>query len=266
MPHEHGPHQCYCPTCGYEVTADEYVRCNTLSCPRCGTQMRAQETGERRVSAVGDIVAIDDQPISATFFKEVRRLTDWITPDALEVQDLYAELTKGVTEPRERLTALHNWVSHQIRYVRFVTGKLCIAGKCESQNDLWQDPSLVIRTKVGNCANSAMLLTSLVRNELPAEAAFCVLGNLHSSVPGGHAWVKISLEGEDLIMEATSPKAPAMVPEVAATRYEPVHYFNDKEVLAIEGRTQMVPYAEAYSDWLADYLHMVFIEQHRRMR
>jgi len=48
MAHEHGPHTCYCPTCGYEVTADTDLRCNTLTCPACGSRMRAKETGEFR--------------------------------------------------------------------------------------------------------------------------------------------------------------------------------------------------------------------------
>jgi len=39
MAHEHGPHTCYCPNCNTEVTADEYVRCNTLVCPNCGATM-----------------------------------------------------------------------------------------------------------------------------------------------------------------------------------------------------------------------------------
>jgi len=144
--------------------------------------------------------------------------------------------------------------------VTAVKGKLCIAGKCFFQDDLWQDPSITIHTKIGNCANSAMLLASLVRNALLPNQAYCVLGNLHSSKPGGHAWVKVVVDGEDFIMEATSPKAPALVPEGAAERYEPVHYFNDKEVLAVVGRTQLVPYAVAYSDWLADYLNWAYIK------
>jgi hypothetical protein len=50
MAHEHGPHICYCPSCNLEVEADASVQCNTLTCPECGTRMRAKETGEFRVS------------------------------------------------------------------------------------------------------------------------------------------------------------------------------------------------------------------------
>lgn len=50
MAHEHGPHQCYCPSCGYEVEVEAYVKCNTQICPCCGGTMRAKETGELRMT------------------------------------------------------------------------------------------------------------------------------------------------------------------------------------------------------------------------
>ena len=55
MAHEHGSHKCYCPSCNYEVEADAYVKCNTLSCPNCGTRMRAKETGEFRSGNVSSV-------------------------------------------------------------------------------------------------------------------------------------------------------------------------------------------------------------------
>ena len=41
---------------------------------------------------------IDNQPILATFFDEGRWLTDFVTPDALEVQALHKNLTENVTD------------------------------------------------------------------------------------------------------------------------------------------------------------------------
>jgi DNA-binding CsgD family transcriptional regulator len=46
--HEHGEHVCYCPSCGYETTVGENVRCKDQVCPQCGTYLRAKETGEYR--------------------------------------------------------------------------------------------------------------------------------------------------------------------------------------------------------------------------
>lgn len=57
MAHEHGPHTCYCPSCGYQVTVDTGVQCNTLTCPQCGQPMRALETGEYRSSRRSTVAA-----------------------------------------------------------------------------------------------------------------------------------------------------------------------------------------------------------------
>jgi len=54
MSHEHGPHECYCPSCGYEEMVMENERCNTMTCPRCGDRMRATETGEYRISQTAE--------------------------------------------------------------------------------------------------------------------------------------------------------------------------------------------------------------------
>lgn len=53
MAHEHGPHTCYCPSCHAELVAEAYQQCNTISCPQCGSRMRAKETGEYREARLG---------------------------------------------------------------------------------------------------------------------------------------------------------------------------------------------------------------------
>lgn len=210
------------------------------------------------------IIRIDDQPVDATFFGKVDRLTDFVTPQALDVQTLHKTVTESLPNLQDRIVACWRWVTSHVKYVRSVKAKIWVEGRSYVQDDFWQEPSMTIHTQVGNCANSAMLLASLVRNELGPDQAYCVFGNLHSMKPGGHAWVKVCIDGEDFILEATSPKVPALVPEGAATRYEPVHYFNDKVVLAVEGRTQLVPYAEFYSTWLEHYLNWTYIEEMRK--
>ena len=210
-----------------------------------------------------NIIAMDDQPIDASFFGEVRRLTDFITPAALEVQTLYEDLTEGVTGTRDKILACWKWVASQVKYVRFVKGKLWINGIASVQNDLWTLPETTIRTQVGNCAVKSFLLTSLLRNALPPEQVCCALGNLYNGKAGGHAWVKLNLDDEEFVMESTMPTAPPMVPVSAAKRYEAVHYFNDENVQAVEGMTQLVPFTACYSDWLREYLHWAYIEGQR---
>ena len=49
-----------------------------------------------------ELSRVDDQPIAATFFGEGKWLTSFITPDALEIQELYKELTQGLSGEMDR--------------------------------------------------------------------------------------------------------------------------------------------------------------------
>lgn len=212
---------------------------------------------------IASTVPIDDQPIDATFFGGVRRLTDFITPDALEVVELYNQITENLDNATDRITACWQWVASRVKYVKFVKGKIWVNGKTSVQGDFWSLPELTIRTQVGNCAVKSFLLTSLLRNELPPDQVYCALGNLYNGKPGGHAWVALRHQGEECVMESTQPTAPAMVPASTAKRYEPVHYFNDVQVYAVEGKTQLKPMCSCYSTWLSDYLHWAYMEGQR---
>ena len=204
-------------------------------------------------------ILIDNQPISATFFGEGKWLTEFVTPDALEVQALYESLTNGLDELEDRLTACWAWVANEVKYVKFVKGKLWVNGHTSFQDDLWNTPAITRRVKVGNCANKSFLLCSLLRNQLSADQVQCVLGNLHNGKPGGHVWIQLSLGGQDYIMESTRADVPPFVPVVATERYESIHLFNDKNIYTIPGRTVMTPFTACYSEWLSDYLDFAYI-------
>lgn len=206
------------------------------------------------------VIAADDQPISATFFGEGKWLSEFITPDALEVRKLYSDLTQGISGQEAKIAACHQWVASQIKYKPMVSGRLWVEGRSSVQRDLWMDPSMTKRVQVGNCANKSFLLTSLLRNELPPSAVHCVLGNLYNHDEGGHAWLQVRLGDRDFIVEPTRPDVEALVPAFAADRYEPVHLFNDKESFVIEGRTVLEPFTACYSTWLSDYLDFAYIE------
>jgi hypothetical protein len=208
----------------------------------------------------GEVIKINDQPIAASFFGEGAWLTNFVTPKASDVHELFKELTKGVATSTDRIRACWTWVATKVRYVPFVRGRLLINGKSSVQNDFWAPPSMTIHTQLGNCATKSFLLTSLLRNELPADEVYCALGNLYNGKPGGHAWVALKLPIGEQIMETTVPTAPPMVPADKARRYETVHYFNDAEVLAVVGKTQLLPMAHCYSDWLDSYLNWAYIE------
>ena len=205
-------------------------------------------------------ISIDDQPIASTFFGEGKWLTDFVTPDALEVQELHQKLTQDIDELEDRLLACWAWVADRVKYVRFVKAKMWVGGKTSFQDDYWQDPSQVIKTKIGNCANKAFLLASLLRQDLSANQVNVVLGNLHQPPnPGGHAWCELNYNSHPVIMESTRGDMQPMVATQVADIYEPVVYFNDKTVSAIEGRTVLTPFSAVYADWLSDYLDWVYI-------
>jgi len=206
------------------------------------------------------IISIDDQPISATFFNEGKWLTEFITPDAMEVKELFKDITKDISSKSNRVRALHQWVSNEIKYKPFIKAKLWVEGKSSVNSDAWLQPSLTRRIKIGNCANKSFLLTSLLRNEFDPGEVHCVLGNLRNGEPGGHAWVQVKLGDRAFIVESTRPDVEALVPAVIAERYEAVHFFNDQTAYAIEGRTVLEPFTRCYSTWLKDYLDMAYIE------
>ena len=207
-----------------------------------------------------NLIPMDDQPISATFFGEGKWLTDFITPNTLEIQTLHKNITEGIDELGDRLAAMRTWVASKIRYTRFVKGTLQVEGKVSRQNDLWNTPAITAQVGVGNCANMSFLLTSLIRNDLAAQDVHCVLGNLYNGTPGGHAWTQVRLGNEEYILESTKLDIPNLVPTRSIDRYEAVHFFNDKEAYAVEGLTILEPFAACYSTWLKDYLDWAYIK------
>lgn len=206
------------------------------------------------------MIQIDNQPISATFFNEGKWLTEFITPDALEVKILHKELTEGLATTEQKVASCHSWVANNVKYKQFITGRIWIEGHASVQRDLWNMPSVTRRVRVGNCANKAFLVASLLRNSIGPGEVYCVLGNLYNGDAGGHAWVQVNINDRIYVVDATNSNVPPMVSAVVVDRYEPVHLFNDKVAYAIEGQTLMEPFTACYSTWLKDYLDFAYIE------
>jgi hypothetical protein len=206
---------------------------------------------------------VDDQPISSTFYHEGKWLSDFITPSALEVETLHDGLTEGIIDLDKRIANCWYWVAKQVKYKPFISGSMTIECKTSYQNDLWMEPSLTKKVKVGNCANKSFLLTSLIRRDLPSNQVYCVLGNLYNGKAGGHAWVQVKLNGEDYIVESTRSDIPVFVRADVAGRYEAIHFFNDETIFAVPGKTALQPFSRCYSTWLKDYLDWAYIEGER---
>lgn len=209
------------------------------------------------------LIRIDNQPIAATFFHHSRWITDFVTPNDLEIQELAQEIWE-ISECKnnhEKINAVHYWVSTQVKYVRFVKGRVSIGGRVSIIKDLWNMPAVTALARVGNCANKSFLGASLLRTFLPDNSVYVILGNLYnnSGVGQGHAWVEVRQGGRPYTMELTCPTVCPMIPAELPSSYEPVHIFNDKEVWAYDGRTVMKPYANCASTWLSDYLDHTYV-------
>jgi len=84
--HAHGEHDCYCPECGYETEVPENARCNQLECPKCGTRLRARQTGERREEG-------KEMSVSGSF----RSFFKWLLGD----DDEFGEWTPAVLKDKK---------------------------------------------------------------------------------------------------------------------------------------------------------------------
>jgi len=207
-------------------------------------------------------IVINDQPVSASFFGEGRWLSDYITPEEPDIVMLNSKITRNLKTVQEKTIASWDWVANQIRYKSFISAQISVEGKSSYQNDYWQTPAMCSKTHVGNCANKAFLLTSLLRNFVSPDQVHCVLGNLYNGHASGHAWVEINMDGKDYILESTRNDVP-MVEARLTDRYEPVHYFNDTVVWAVPGRTVLTPFEACYSSWLKDYLNFTYINRNK---
>ncbi len=209
------------------------------------------------------VVAMDDQPIDATWFQEGRWLTEFVTPDAMEVEELYKELVAGVDDKVERIKVIHEWVGREVKYRPFIKATLIVAGRMSTNKDCWLRPSITRRVKVGNCANKAFLVVSLLRQEMSPGDVHVVLGNLHTDKGvGGHAWAQVNIDESPYVIECTREDVPPLIPQgQTVDRYEPILFFNDKSAYAISQKEIMEPFAiTGYAVWLKDYLDIAYIE------
>jgi transglutaminase-like putative cysteine protease len=197
-------------------------------------------------------IPIDDQPIASGFFGEGRWLRDYVTPNEPDITMLWNSITGNSIVLQDKIVAAWDWVATQVAYKPFISAEIKVEGRNSYQHDFWQSPAMCSKTHVGNCANKAFLLTSLLRNTMQPFEVYCVLGNLYNGHASGHAWVEVQLNGQSWIVEATRADVPMVLAKEAA-RYEPVHYFNDQVVLAVPGRTVMTPFEACYSTWLHGY-------------
>ena len=207
------------------------------------------------MEVISSAIACNDQPINAaTLLGESCYLTSWVTPDNLEIQSKYNELTKGLSTQRDKITACWNYVK-SLRYRQFIQTKVRLDGQTYVQEDAWLNPAQVMHAPAANCANRSFLLASLLRQELSPQQIYICFGNLNYDHQDGHAWVYAKLD-KDYLLETTSPsiKTPFLDAR-SADIYESVMFFNDSGVWHIPGAGLREPLSACYCiRWLEDYL------------
>ena len=143
---------------------------------------------------------------NSDYFVAVRRPMEWhnvkdfIRPSAPEVQGVYSRVGANIWE-------LFDFVCRNFSYRRDI-------------GEFWQFPQETIALKQGDCEDTSILLTSLLRN---FSNAYAVLGSYKKL---SHAWVT-SQDGQ--ILESTYTRA-RIVPD--REEYRPYFLFNEE--VAIE--------------------------------
>ena len=197
-------------------------------------------------------IPCDDQPISAGIMHENRFLSSWITPDSLEVQETYKELTEGISDPRERIYAVWRYVT-DIPYTPYINSRVQIDGKVIKQDDVWLDPAQALSFGCSlNCFNKSVLLASLLRQDLSPDQVYVSLNNVTYDGIGGHAVVY--LPNGDYILESTNPKITSPFMRASdVDMYEAVIFFNDNQVSAVPSAKLKEPLGLCCVEWLSSY-------------
>lgn len=148
---------------------------------------------------------------------EVRRdgeyysLKGFIQPDEPTIQKVASILSNS----KDPITAAQDFVRKITRY-RKQTG------------EFFRYPLETLEARRGDCDDSAILLASILRNYLPPEAIFAVVGS-HNG--GGHAWVTINRNHDyhDFRIIETTAFSDKKINE---SKYKAEVFFNDEYTFA----------------------------------
>jgi hypothetical protein len=202
-------------------------------------------------------IPVDDQPIggdhAATMLGDSRYLTTWFNPNNLGVQEKHKQLTAGLQDLESKITSCWQYVK-KVPYTEFVSTRVTVDGMVFEQKDAWLDASQAMHVRQLNCMNKSILLANLLRQDLNPSQVYICLNNVRNDGIGGHAVCYLRLD-RDYVLETTNPNV--KTPFMAASEldiYEPVLFFNDSEVLRIEGIALKEPFGLCCVDWLSDYI------------
>lgn len=126
-------------------------------------------------------------------------LTDFINPAS--VAGIAAQLP---TNEDEFIIAAHKYVTDHVRYDGFETTLKLTPDFILCQ--LCYLPVTVLNRGKSNCVGMSVLLESILRNRIPANRTYAVVGQLRQiGNSGGHCWVQVQRSGIWYIIESTLP-------------------------------------------------------------
>lgn len=177
------------------------------------------------------------------FAEERHSITDWVTPNAAEVQDLFPQLQQ--LTPLDTTIAVWQWIEDHVSYPYTRCGKHIDHQKLiafrtfyyVNVGDFWNFPCEVIararaagqagKKIAGDCEDRAVVVASILRNQLSPSEVYVAIGNYLYPTPSGHAWVKCQLDGFWYIVDPTLPAGMAAY----ESDYDEYVLFNDVEVI-----------------------------------
>ena len=186
---------------------------------------------------------MDRYLVKVRFFGEEHDIREFIQPWSAPV----AEIAERLPEDKDQAILgaweyIHRHVSYplvepsdyryQEAFLRSAGGVKVfeprVALMSETLYDYFQLPAETVAAGVGDCEDTAGLLTSILRNRLSAEEIFATIGTWQGF---GHAWVTVAKNGKLYTVETT--KAAAKPLKTEAAPYIPYIRFNDQVFIEI---------------------------------
>ncbi|MCW3119249.1 MAG: transglutaminase protein, partial [Chitinophagaceae bacterium] len=134
-------------------------------------------------------------------YKWYRQLVNGIGDDKVSLEQKARELTVGISNDKEKIKAVFNWVQHNIRYIAFEDG---IAGFKPAK------ANMVLSKKYGDCKGMANLTRGLLQS-LGYDARLCWIGTNHiaydyttpSMAVDNHMICALFYQGKKYFLDAT---------------------------------------------------------------
>jgi hypothetical protein len=168
------------------------------------------------------------------FGREQNDVREFIRPHSPMVEKLGLAIERSSDSPREYLRRCHAFVCFRIAFPpggashqdwrameAFRFGRR--PGLRYETTEYWAYPSETLVTRMGDCDDKSILLTSLLRRKFPAHAVHSTVGKLGTT---WHMWTTVTDKGQVLIFETTRWQTPRK----ESTPYVPYFRFNDTDV------------------------------------